>query len=46
MTREEKLLAIKRKLKKTATEKFPGDEERQNRYVYKTLNTIKERMHG
>lgn len=44
MTKEEKILKLKEDLKRRAREKFPNDEERQNRYVYGTLNKVKERM--
>ncbi len=44
MTKEQKLLALKRKLRKTAEEKFPGDKERQQRYIWGTYNKVKERM--
>lgn len=40
---EEKLLQLKARLKRHAAEKFPGDEERQNAYVWGTITTIKAR---
>lgn len=43
-SKEEKILAIKEELKARARAKFPDDEARQNRYVYGTINHIKERM--
>ncbi len=44
MTREEKILQLKEELKARAKKKFPGDEERQNAYIWGTINTVKERM--
>jgi len=44
MTREEKILKLKEDLRARAREKFPNDEERQNRYVWGTISKIKERM--
>jgi len=32
--------AIERKLRRRAIKKFPGDEERQNRYVYGRLRKL------
>jgi len=43
-SREEKILAIKEELKRRAAARWPGDEAHQNRYVYGTINHIKERM--
>lgn len=40
---EAKVLAIKADLKKRAAEKWPGDEKRQNRYIWGTIQKIKER---
>lgn len=34
---------VEKELKKTAKKKFPKDKERQNKYVYGTLNKIKEK---
>jgi hypothetical protein len=44
MTREEKILSIKQHLRTEAAKKFPGDEERQNRYVWGTITNIKKRL--
>lgn len=44
MTREEKILKLKESLKARAAKKFPGNEERQNRYVWGTINKVKEKM--
>lgn len=44
MTKEEKILKIKEELKARAARKFPGNEERQNAYVYGTINHIKEKF--
>ncbi len=44
MTKEERLLAIKEKLKARAKKLHPDDSEAQNRYVFGTLHNIKERM--
>lgn len=41
---EERILAIKEKLYATARKKFPNDEERQNAYVWGTINKIKQHM--
>jgi len=41
---EERILAIKEKLWATARKKFPNDAERQNRYVWGTINNIKNHM--
>lgn len=41
--REAEILKLKEDLKRRAREKFPDDPERQNRYVWGTLNKIKER---
>ena len=38
---EEQLLRIKEQIRKTAERKFPGDIERQNAYIFGTLNKIK-----
>lgn len=44
---EEQLLLIKAKLKARAAQKFPGDEKRQKRYIWGTINKIKgEHKHG
>lgn len=38
---------LEEKLKKEAAEKFPGDKERQDKYVYGTLANIeKKQEHG
>ena len=42
---ETQLLALKMKLKAKAAEKFPGDKERQNAYVWGTINKIKAGKH-
>jgi hypothetical protein len=34
---------LERKLKREAAKKFPGDQERQDRYVYGTLNKYRKR---
>lgn len=34
---------VEKELKKSAKKKFPKDKERQNKYVYGTLNKIKEK---
>jgi len=44
MTREERLLAIKERLRARAKKLHPDDSEAQNRYVFGTLHNIKERM--
>lgn len=44
MSREEKILALKEKLYARAREKFPNDEDRQNRYVWGTINKVKKHM--
>lgn len=44
MSREEKILKLKEKLKARASEKFPGDLERQNAYIWGTINKVKERL--
>lgn len=33
--------ALERRLRAEATRKFPGDQERQDRYVYGTLQNLK-----
>lgn len=37
---------LEEKLKKEAAEKFPGDKERQNAYIYGTLANIEKKEHG
>lgn len=44
MTREEKILALKEELKARARKKWPEDPEHQNRYIYGTINKVKEKM--
>ncbi len=44
MTKEERLIAIKARLQATAVRRWPDDPERQNRYVWGTINKLKERM--
>lgn len=41
MPTEQEIHRIKAKLKKTAQEKFPGNEKRQNAYVWGTIRRIK-----
>ena len=44
MSKEEKILALKEELKARARKKWPEDLDRQNRYVYGTINKVKESM--
>jgi hypothetical protein len=37
---EEKILKLKENLRKRAKKKFPGNEERQERYVWGTLHNL------
>lgn len=43
-TREEKIKALKEKLSARAARKFPGDTDRQKRYIWGTINKVKENM--
>jgi hypothetical protein len=38
--------ALERKLKAEARQKFPGDQARQDRYVYGTLQKLKDKRTG
>lgn len=44
MVTEADILTIKEHLKKEARKKFPEDKERQERYIWGTINHIKERI--
>lgn len=44
MTKEEKILGIKEGLKARAKKLYPNDEKGQNRYIFGTLNKIKEKL--
>lgn len=37
---------VEAKLKREAAQKFPNDKERQDRYVYGTLNKMKAKRNG
>lgn len=39
-------VALERQLKKTAKKKFPKDKERQNAYVYGTINKVEKKKKG
>lgn len=40
---EEKIMEIKRKIREEAERKFPGDDKRQNAYIWGTIQEIKNR---
>jgi len=41
---EERLLALKARLRKTAERRWPGDKEHQDRYVWGTIQKLKEKL--
>lgn len=43
---EEEILNLKKELWARAKKRWPDDKEHQNRYVFGTLNKIKEKMYG
>lgn len=43
---ETQIHALKAKLRRTAAQKFPGDEKRQNAYIWGTIQKIKESNHA
>lgn len=45
MPTEADILKIKEALKQEAREKFPNDEQRQQRYIWGTIQNIKKRRH-